>query len=126
MANFFIVPDKKDNESFMTWIQRVFQEYEKRQERATMIVGTRLINEKEMSNEYSYKLSPYYVTTRISFKHVLSNANVTIDISEATEGMLVELQFNGSMNVTIGIKKFTFTHDTNSAESIYITEDMFK
>ena len=46
MANFFIVPDKKDNESFMTWIQRVFQEYEKRQERATMLVGTRLINEK--------------------------------------------------------------------------------
>ena len=126
MANFFIVPDKKDNESFMTWIQRVFQEYEKRQERATMLVGTRLINEKEMSDKYSYKLSPYYVTTRISFKPVLSNANVTIDISEATEGMLVELQFNGSMNVTIGTKKFTFTHDANSAESIYITEDMFK
>lgn len=126
MANFFIVPDKKDNESFMTWIQRVFQEYEKRQERATMLVGTRLINEKETADEYSYKLSPYYVTTRISFKPVLSNANVTIDISEATEGMLVELQFNGSMNVTIGTKKFTFTHDTNSAESIYITEDMFK
>lgn len=126
MANFFIVPDKKDNESFMTWIQRVFQEYEKRQERATMLVGTRLINEKETSDEYSYKLSPYYVTTRISFKPILSNVKVTIDISEATEGMLVELQFNGSMNVTIGTKKFTFTHDTNSAESIYITEDMFE
>lgn len=126
MDTFFIVPDKKDNESFMTWIQRVFQEYEKRQERATMLVGTRLINEKEMSNEYSYKLSPYYVTTRISFKPVLSNANVTIDISEATEGMLVELQFNGSINVTIGTKEFTFTHDANSAESIYITEDMFE
>lgn len=126
MANFFIVPDKKDNESFMTWIQRVFQEYEKRQERATMLVGTRLINEKEASDEYSYKLSPYYVTTRISFKPILSNANVTIDISEATEGMLVELQFNGSINVTIGTKEFTFTHDANSAESIYITEDMFE
>lgn len=126
MANFFIVPDKKDNESFMTWIQRVFQEYEKRQERATMLVGTRLINEKETSGEYSYKLSPYYVTTRISFKPILSNANVTIDISEATEGMLVELQFNGSINVTIGTKEFTFTHDANSAESIYITEDMFE
>lgn len=126
MANFFIVPDKKDNESFMTWIQRVFQEYEKRQERATMLVGTRLINEKEISDEYSYKLSPYYVTTRISFKPVLSNAKVTIDISEATEGMLVELQFNGSITVTIGTKEFTFTHDANSAESIYITEDMFE
>lgn len=126
MSNFFIVPDKKDNESFMTWIQRVFQEYEKRQERATMLVGTRLIREDEESNEYSYKLSPYYVTTRISFKPVLSNVNVIIDISEATEGMLVELQFNGSMTVTVGTKKFTFTHDTNSAESIYITEDMFE
>lgn len=125
MSNFFIVPDKKDNESFMTWIQRVFQEYEKRQERATMLVGTRLIRENEESNEYSYKLSPYYVTTRISFKPILSNANITIDISEATEGMLVELQFNGSMTVNIGTKEFTFNHDTNSAESIYITEDMF-
>lgn len=126
MANFFTVPDKKDNESFMTWIQRVFKEYEKKQERATMLVGTRLINEKEISDAYSYKLSPYYVTTRISFKPVLSNVNVTIDISEATEGMLIELQFNGSITAAIGTKKFTFTHDTNSAESIYITEDMFE
>lgn len=125
MANFFIVPDKKDNESFMTWIQRVFTEYEKKQERATMLVGTRLIREDEESNEYSYKLSPYYVTTRISFKPVLSNANVIIDISEATEGMLIELQFNGSMTAKIGTKEFTFTHDSNSVESIYITEDMF-
>lgn len=126
MANFFIVPDKKDNESFMTWIQRVFTEYEKKQERATMLVGTRLIREDEESNEYSYKLSPYYVTTRISFKPVLSNSNVIIDISEATEGMLIELQFNGSMTATIGAKEFTFTHDANSVESIYITEDMFE
>lgn len=125
MASFFIVPDKKDNESFMTWIQRVFQEYEKKQDRATALVGTRLINEKEQSSDYAYKISPYYVTTRVAFQPTLDNAIITFDISEATNGMLIELYFKGSATVKIGTKEFTYNHENSSVETIYITEDMF-